>query len=699
MGYSSAMFDEIGKLELPSKTVLDVGAQDVSVPSTSELDSLNQFIHKHNPRGELLSIDKFPVMIEAREVYARAGYEYTCINVDERPGTLRVDLARFEIPRPRGKYGLGVNVGTTEHLASPAATFALMHEMCADRGVMYNDVPLFGLGNHGLMNPTPKFWHALIWMNQYKVEDVRTRATSPTVSSAGNFFHSYLSYMKGLEAITSDSHLITAILRKGGTATFVVPYDVVLQNKEEGRAIAKILVGSYWPFLATGGYTEMEVVESINAFVKYTGEPFRISRLSDLERGGTNLATVANSALIKTRGFIRRLVTGSKPPDVEHGGTLAPVPTEVGQQEPRATLATPNKTITPASELDVYKHAFLTTANDRDIWKRRYLWLEWNCSNPLPQNWDLGPMECTRKQVDETQRFLRESNLELLHGRGSMAHGDEKPITVNAILIGAEKSGTSHFYSCVREHHHVYTGEKDRDLFRLLQGKDRAFDELILGDRRSESTTVVFDAGFMLNAESAYTLKRRSGGDLKLIVALLRDPVARAISEYRMRLRQGFEYLSFSDAIKQGSVRRQAFPGDWEHRWAYLERGLYWTQLKPYVEQFGAERLMVRLFEDSVVDNSRRLCHEFFARLNLDMPTSESFESLLNKGGKESPSSVKVTETQRRMGVTDGDMEEWLNYFPSGETLEWLRSYYRSDARLISDNFGLRTDQFWSSQH
>ena len=51
MGYSSAMFDEIGKLELPSKTVLDVGAQDVSVPSTSELDSLNQLIHKHNPRG------------------------------------------------------------------------------------------------------------------------------------------------------------------------------------------------------------------------------------------------------------------------------------------------------------------------------------------------------------------------------------------------------------------------------------------------------------------------------------------------------------------------------------------------------------------------------------------------------------------------------------------------------------------------
>lgn len=130
MGYAPAMFEEIGNLEIPSKTVLDVGAQDVIIGSHSELQQINQFIKKSNPSGSLIEENNFPLMVEARDVYSRAGYSYKCIDVDERPGTLRVDLARFEIPRPRGLYGLVVNVGTTEHLASPAATFALMHEMC-----------------------------------------------------------------------------------------------------------------------------------------------------------------------------------------------------------------------------------------------------------------------------------------------------------------------------------------------------------------------------------------------------------------------------------------------------------------------------------------------------------------------------------------------------------------------------------------
>jgi hypothetical protein len=96
------MFEEIGNLELPSKEVLDVGAQDVSIGSHAEFDQLNRFIRRHNPDGELLRTSQFPTMIEAREVYTKAGFSYTCIDVDERPGTLRVDLARFEIPRPRG---------------------------------------------------------------------------------------------------------------------------------------------------------------------------------------------------------------------------------------------------------------------------------------------------------------------------------------------------------------------------------------------------------------------------------------------------------------------------------------------------------------------------------------------------------------------------------------------------------------------
>lgn len=307
MGYAPAMFEEIGNLELPSKEVLDVGAQDVSIGSTAELDQLNQFISKHNPGGRLLAISQFPSVIEAREVYLRAGYSYTCIDVDERPGTLRVDLARFDIPRPRGRYGLVVNVGTTEHLASPAATFALMHEMCAEGGILYNDVPLFGLGNHGLMNPTPKFWHALIWMNGYKALSVRARTCDESAMDRGNFFHDYLDYMEGLRNIVGVSSLITTVLEKSTSWPFVVPFDAVFNDDKRGLSLAQLLIGSYRPFVATGAYTEQEVVAGINNFLKMNGRTFRLKGLDDF--GPLDTQDPKGVAMPPPRGFVDWLVS------------------------------------------------------------------------------------------------------------------------------------------------------------------------------------------------------------------------------------------------------------------------------------------------------------------------------------------------------------------------------------------------------
>ncbi len=275
------MFEEIGALQLPSRQVLDVGAQDVSISSASELDQLNRFIAAHDPRGRRLSLERFPATIEAREVYERAGFAYTCIDVDERPGTLRVDMARFEIPRPRGKFGLVVNVGTTEHLASPAAAFALMHEMCVEGGFFYHDVPLFGMGNHGLINPTPKFWHALTWMNAYKIHRIAVRRCDESTMDRGNVFHDYLRYIEGLSEISGISYLITAVLGKVGSWPFVVPYDAVFNDDKAGTALAALLVGSYHPFLATGAYTESEVVAGINNFLKMNGREFRLYDLRD----------------------------------------------------------------------------------------------------------------------------------------------------------------------------------------------------------------------------------------------------------------------------------------------------------------------------------------------------------------------------------------------------------------------------------
>ncbi len=285
MGYSVEMFLEIGRLNLKSNRVLDVGAQDVSIGSQSELDSLNGFIGQKGSKN-FLAIDTFPKTLEAKEVYERAGYAYTNIDVDERPGTLRVDLARFEIPRPREEFDLVVNVGTTEHLANPVAAFALMHELCAEGGIIYHDVPLFGFGNHGLMNPTPKYWHALIWMNRYTPVITKVRSIDESAVDRGNLYHDYLSYMEGLSEARDITYLIRAILRKSSDTIFVVPYDAVFPE-DDGLSLARLLAGSYRPFLATAAYDEVEVLQSINSFLKMCGHSYRVTKLAELDYPAT----------------------------------------------------------------------------------------------------------------------------------------------------------------------------------------------------------------------------------------------------------------------------------------------------------------------------------------------------------------------------------------------------------------------------
>lgn len=90
--------------------------------------------------------------------------------------------------------------------------------------------------------------------------------------------------------------------------------------------------------------------------------------------------------------------------------------------------------------------------------------------------------------------------------------------------------------------------------------------------------------------------------DVKLI-ALLRNPVARALSHYQHEVRGGREPLSFTEALEREDERLageeerlQSDPSyySWNHhRYAYTRRGLYLEQLRRWVRHFPRSQLLV----------------------------------------------------------------------------------------------------------
>ncbi|MGN6611756.1 MAG: sulfotransferase [Angustibacter sp.] len=99
--------------------------------------------------------------------------------------------------------------------------------------------------------------------------------------------------------------------------------------------------------------------------------------------------------------------------------------------------------------------------------------------------------------------------------------------------------------------------------------------------------------------------------DVRLVV-MLRDPVERAYSHYKERVRAGVEDLSFEEALDAeparlaGELERMMTePGYYSrsHDWySYRDRGIYLPQLQRWSEQFPAEQLLVLRSEDFYLD-------------------------------------------------------------------------------------------------
>jgi hypothetical protein len=175
------------------------------------------------------------------------------------------------------------------------------------------------------------------------------------------------------------------------------------------------------------------------------------------------------------------------------------------------------------------------------------------------------------------------------------------------LVIGAQKAGTTALYAYLRWHPGI-TGPSwkeisffDRHWWRGERWYHGQFPMRVEGRLVGEaSPSYLFHP---LAPERVRALLP----DVKLI-ALLRDPVARAYSHYQHEVALGREPLSFEEAIDaegermRGEVERliadpRAFSRAWwDH--SYVARGRYAEQLERWLEVFGRDRLLVVRTED-----------------------------------------------------------------------------------------------------
>lgn len=255
--------------QLPScPKIMELGSNDLNIQGGKDIALANELIAAiSRGTGKPFHVENAPCAVPARQFYECLGWEYYCLDVDQRPGTLHIDLnaggfdARF-----KGYFDIVTNHGTTEHVMNPIASFFAIHELAKAGGIIVHDTPVFGMGNHGFVDLTPKFWHTMIFFNEYEVLESRVREVDAKLIDPANFFLPHLEFLEGLQAIANHGAIITVVLKKVGDHTYLPPLD--MWPGMTGSVLGSMLYEATKLYLQTNLVTQDQLLESINHFLE-----------------------------------------------------------------------------------------------------------------------------------------------------------------------------------------------------------------------------------------------------------------------------------------------------------------------------------------------------------------------------------------------------------------------------------------------
>lgn len=182
----------------------------------------------------------------------------------------------------------------------------------------------------------------------------------------------------------------------------------------------------------------------------------------------------------------------------------------------------------------------------------------------------------------------------------------------NFLIIGAQKAGTTSLYHYLDQHPQIYMSPIKEPNFFSTEGDKpdprrpsvndiEAYRELFRGVSNEKAIG---------EASPWYLYSLRAPGRIKYhvpdarLIAILRDPVERAYSQFLHFVRDGREPITdFVQALDSEEMRvrknlEAGYVTDRGASGAYIGRGFYYAQLRRYFELFDEDQIKVFLSED-----------------------------------------------------------------------------------------------------
>lgn len=265
----------------------------------------------------------------------------------------------------------------------------------------------------------------------------------------------------------------------------------------------------------------------------------------------------------------------------------------------------------------------------------------------------------------------------------------------DVLVVGAQRCGTSSLYKLLGRHPRVIPSlRKEVEYFstRYPEGVNWYRTHFPLSLRLEVSQDLRGRVPLTFEATPDYLLDPRAAERAAellpeaRIVALVRDPIDRAFSQYLHNRRLDHEPLAFEAALDaeperlEGEVERMlddpAYPGRRFRRYSYVTRGLYADQIETWREWFDWDRFLVIRSEDFFADPGKvyRQCVTFLG-LPPWMPRrfpNYSYASNVRSPGDEVPKQIRdrlagvFAPHNRRLAQMLGMDLAWYGVSPMG---------------------------------
>lgn len=172
------------------------------------------------------------------------------------------------------------------------------------------------------------------------------------------------------------------------------------------------------------------------------------------------------------------------------------------------------------------------------------------------------------------------------------------PVLPNFLVVGVEKGGTTWLYAQLKKHPDIFLPDtKEIHFFNRFNSNFVEHDYFQFGlewyqkffkEYKGQKAIGEITPMYICDPEAPLRIKQTLP-NVRLI-AMLRDPVQRAYSHYWMAKQKNHtNTATFKEVIDQKEPK-------------FIERGLYYKQLKTYYELFDSKQIMVLFFDEVFKD-------------------------------------------------------------------------------------------------